>query len=184
MTPSPESRTIPVDLPVANLHEKTSTMIELPEQPRILQGLGIFQKRFQPFFSCVWWDSYWLQWGELDTRWGISLARRKHVSIGATYRPSFRWLRAKGGTSAYRDLFCYCLTLTRCRFFLDWKDWESRPHIWGDRRYISAKVHWGEYEGKFLFSTKADLHEPASLDETKTTLSMTTGDFRNESIYY
>jgi len=50
VTPSPESSTIPVDLPVANLNEVIFTVIELPGLPRRRQALGIFQKKFTTFF--------------------------------------------------------------------------------------------------------------------------------------
>jgi hypothetical protein len=50
---------MPVAFPVANLHEFRSTMRELLEQQHTLQELGTSQKRFQAFFFCVWWDSYW-----------------------------------------------------------------------------------------------------------------------------
>lgn len=69
MTPSPESRTIPVDLPVANLNKLFLTMIALLGRPRIRRALEIFRKIFIAFFSCAWWDSYWLRSIELGTSW-------------------------------------------------------------------------------------------------------------------
>lgn len=61
VTPSPESRTIPVDFPVANLNYFWITKKELPGLPRRLPGLGTFKKIFPPFSFYAWWDSYWLQ---------------------------------------------------------------------------------------------------------------------------
>ena len=54
VTPSPESRTIPVDFPVANLSYGDSTKIVHPELPRRLPVLGTFQRKFIPFSFYVW----------------------------------------------------------------------------------------------------------------------------------
>jgi hypothetical protein len=53
VTPSPESKTIPVDFPVANLFKSLNTKIRLLEQQRRLQELGTSQKRFKAFFFCA-----------------------------------------------------------------------------------------------------------------------------------
>lgn len=50
MTPSPESNTIPVDFPVANLYKLFATMIAHPVLQQIRQGLETFQKIFKTFF--------------------------------------------------------------------------------------------------------------------------------------
>ena len=90
MTPSPESRTIPVDLPVANLNKLILTTIGLLALPHIRLALEIFRKIFQAFFSCAWWDSYWLQSIELGTSWVQFLKVKRRVSRVAPCRPNSR----------------------------------------------------------------------------------------------
>jgi len=157
-------------------------MTKLPEQPRTRLVPGIFQRIFPPFFSCVWWGSYLLLSGGLDTRLGRSSAERMRASTRVPYHPNDQWLREKEDISTYKGLSCYWITPLRCKSFPGWKDWGSQHHTWDGPRYISSWIHWGEYKGKLLFSTKTNLHESASLRQGIYTLSITTGDLRNESI--
>ena len=57
------------------------------------------------------------------------------------------------------------------------------PHyIWDDQYYIRTIKHWRESFGKFLLATESHFHISASLSYLWLfTLSITTGDFRNES---
>ena len=71
VTPSPESRTIPVDFPVAKLSSEWSTARGLPVQPRRLQVLGTSKKIFRPFSSYAWLGSCWPQWVRRGDRWVI-----------------------------------------------------------------------------------------------------------------
>jgi len=71
VTPSPESKTIPVDFPVANLTKLILTKRVLLVQLRRQLGLEIFRKKFPTFFFYAWWDSCLLQSAKLDINWAL-----------------------------------------------------------------------------------------------------------------
>lgn len=90
MTPSPESKTIPVDFPVANLNNLYFTMKERLDEQQIWLVLETFQKIFKISFFFVSWDSYWVLSVKQDARLGILLIEKMHVSIKAPYLPNFK----------------------------------------------------------------------------------------------
>lgn len=104
VTPSPESSTIPVDFPVANLNSENCTVRVLLELPRIQLELETFRKISTTFSSCFLMDSYLLQSIKLDIRLEISSTVKKHVSKVITYRPSFIPLHAISDILTYKDL--------------------------------------------------------------------------------
>lgn len=184
VTPSPESKTIPVDFPVANLHRKRFTKRELPEQPHKRLGLGTFRKRFQAFFFYVWWDSCWLRSGGLGIRWGQSWGAKMHVSKAIPCHPSNRWLRAKWDIWVYRAHACWYWVIIRRRCQAGWQYWGLQLGTLALPLYLLVDVHGGEHVWPFLLATEAHLHQSASLAKSRSTLSITTGDLRNESIIY
>ncbi len=98
MTPSPESKTIPVDFPVANLQ----IILGITKKGRLelLQRRlvpGTFQKIFQAFSFYVLLDSYLL----LSKAQDISLVKlsreKRHASRAVPCHPSDRQHRVKLG---------------------------------------------------------------------------------------
>lgn len=163
VTPSPESRTIPVDFPVANLNRASFTVIGLPGQQHRLRELGIFRRRFRAFFFCVWWDSCWLQWEGRGIHWVQFLTKKKRVSRGATYHPSSRWLHGKWDISICRVPVCWYLVILQYRSPAGWQCWGSRLDTLVCRLCFEADLHGGKDVGTLLLSAEADLHEATSL---------------------